>query len=239
MIFTTGAHQSAKFQTFGCSGEISPNLYFDKLLLLKVYEISPKKVQRRYVSWCWLKSDAKFEEKPICCFKNDKNLVNFDPSTQVSKIYTVLCPFHAKYLTFDQKKYRGVIFNDTGESCKIWRIAGLWLWKMTQGIWQIFTRALESLKIGTSIASFCSKLKINELKIYRRVMCHDNEEWCKIWRGIDLSVQNWHEKFDEFWPEHSKISKICTLMGCFWPKYIMFELKKVQRSYFWWHWRLL
>ena len=24
-----------------------------------------------------LKSDAKFEEKPICCFKNDKNLANF------------------------------------------------------------------------------------------------------------------------------------------------------------------
>ena len=29
-----------------------------------------------------LKSDAKFEEEPICCFKNEKNLVNFDPSTQ-------------------------------------------------------------------------------------------------------------------------------------------------------------
>ena len=23
------------------------------------------------------------------------------------------------------------------------------------------------------------------------------------------------EKFDGFWPEHLKISKICTLMGCF------------------------
>ena len=28
-----------------------------------------------------LKSDTKFEEKPICCFKNDKTLVNFDLST--------------------------------------------------------------------------------------------------------------------------------------------------------------
>ena len=37
--------------------------------------------------------------------------------------------------------------------------------------------------------------------------------------------QNWHEEFDEFWLEHSKISKILHLMGCFWPKYIMFELK--------------
>ena len=44
----------------------------------------------------------------------------------------------------------------------------------------------------------------NELKIYRGVMCNDTEKWCKIWRRIDLSFQNWHEEFDEFWPEHSK-----------------------------------
>ena len=114
-----------------------------------------------------LKIDAKFEEKPICCFKNDKNLVNFDPSTQVSKICTVICPFCAKYITFDQKKYRGVIFNDTEESCKIWRKTGLWFGK-------------------------------------------------------------WHEEFGKFSPEHSKISKICTLMGCFWSKYIIIELRNTQ-----------
>ena len=78
-----------------------------------------------------------------------------------------------------------------------------------------------------------------ELKICRGVMCLDNEEWCKISRGLDLSVQNWHKEFDKFWAEHSKISKMCTLMGCFWPKYIMFELKKVQRSYVWLHWILM
>ena len=50
-----------------------------------------------------LKFDAKFEEKLICCFKNEKNLVNFDPNTQVSKICTVTRPFCAKYITFDQK----------------------------------------------------------------------------------------------------------------------------------------
>ena len=63
------------------------------------------------------------------------------------------------------------------------------------------------------------------LKIYRGVFCHDNERLCKIWWGIYFSVSNWHKEFEEFWPEHSKISKICTLMGCFWPMYIMFELK--------------
>ena len=32
-----------------------------------------------------LKIDAKFEEKLICCLKNDKNLGDFDPSTKKSQ----------------------------------------------------------------------------------------------------------------------------------------------------------
>ena len=103
------------------------------------------------------------------------------------------------------------------------------VWKMTWRIWQIFTRAHNSLKIGTFIGSFYPKYNMYELKIYKGVMCYDNEEWYKIWKGIDLSVQNWHEEFNKFWPEHSKISKICTLMCCSWPKYIMFELRKYRR----------
>ena len=57
-------------------------------------------------------------------------------------------------------------------------------------------------------------------------MCHDNEEWYKICRGINLLFQNWHDEFDKFWPEHSKVSKISTLMRSFWAKYILFELEK-------------
>ena len=56
-------------------------------------------------------------------------------------------------------------------------------------------------------------------------MCHENEEWCKIWRRIDLSVQIWHEEFDELWAKHWKMSEMFNLMGCFWQKYIIFELE--------------
>ena len=34
------------------------------------------------------------------------------------------------------------------------------------------------------------------------LMFHDNEEWCKIWRGTNLPFQNWHEEMDKFWLEH-------------------------------------
>ena len=67
---------------------------------------------------------------------------------------------------------------------------------------------------------------MHELKIYRKVMCHENEEWYKNWGELDLSIQNWHEEFDDFSPEHSKISIICNLMGSFWPRYITFEFRK-------------
>ena len=71
-----------------------------------------------------------------------------------------------------------------------------------------------------------------ELKIYRGVMCRDNAQWCKVWRGIYLPFQNCHEEFDEFWPKHLKVSKICTLMVLFWTKYIMFKLKKCRGGIF-------
>ena len=98
--------------------------------------------------------------------------------------------------------------------------------KMIWGIWQIFTRSLESVKIGTLMASFCLKLKMYELKIYRGVMCHGNEEWCKNWRGIDFSFKIDMRNVTMFWLEHSKISQICTLMGCFWPKYNIWAKKR-------------
>ena len=36
-----------------------------------------------------LKSDVKFEEKLICCFRNYKNLVNFDSSIQKSQKFAL------------------------------------------------------------------------------------------------------------------------------------------------------
>ena len=78
---------------------------------------------------------------------------------------------------------------------------------------------------------------MNKLQTYTGVVSNDTEEWSNICREIDskfskmytsmgcfwpnynvwakivqrsygwLSVPNWYEEFDEFWPEYSKISK--------------------------------
>ena len=61
-----------------------------------------------------LKSNAKFREKQTYGFKCDmKDLVNFYAPTQTSESFTLvdyLCP---KYVKFELKKYRGVLFQDT------------------------------------------------------------------------------------------------------------------------------
>ena len=62
-----------------------------------------------------MKNDAKFKLKELTYrFKIDmRNLVNFDTSTQIHKMSTLIGSFCVKYITFDLKKSREVIFNDT------------------------------------------------------------------------------------------------------------------------------
>ena len=84
-----------------------------------------------------------------------------------------------------------------------------WQWRMMQnlkrnwlvvsklkwGISRVLTRALKSLKIGTLMGSFWTKHITFELKKYRAFMFDSSEDWCKIWRKIDLRLPKWHEEF--------------------------------------------
>ena len=128
--------------------------------------------------------------------------------------------------------YRGIIFHETEEGYKIWIGIDLsfQIWhKEFDKFWPVHS---EVSKISTLIGSFRAKYILFELKKYRGVMFHETEEGYKIWRGIDLLFENWRKEFDKFWPEHSKLSKIFTLMGSSWAKYILFEPKKYIGSIF-------
>ena len=173
MVFTKGAHQ-----TFDCSGGISPNLYFDRLLLLKVYKISVKKVQRNYISWYFrvmqnLKKSRFVVSKIrriwwilIWALKSLKSL-HFDSSLS--------CKVNSVW----PKKYRWVIFHDTEEPSQIRRKMdlrfGKWHVRNLAKSHHNTARIVKSVKIGTFMESFCPKYKMHELKIYRGVMCNDTE----------------------------------------------------------------
>ena len=115
--------------------------------------------------------------------------------------------------------------HDTEDWCKIWTKTNL-LFQNWQEFGEFWSEHYKVSKICTLIAPFRAKYIIFDLKKYRGVIFRGTEEWCKILRKTRLWFGKWHKGFGKFSPEHSKISQICNLMSCFWPKYKMFELKK-------------
>ena len=104
--------------------------------------------------WCniWRKTDLLFQ-------KWQEFWEFWSKHSKVSKICTLIGPFRAKYITFDLKKYRWVIFHDTEESCKIWRKTGLWFGNDMRTLAQIFIITLGSVKIGLWLDPFAQSRK--------------------------------------------------------------------------------
>ena len=100
-------------------------------------------------------------------------------------------------------------------------------------IWQILTQALKSLKnvhfnalrLSKVYIIWANKLQKSYLSWHWRVMQNLERNWY-------FSFQNWHEKFVKFSLEHSKVSKIFTLMGSFGTEYIFLELEKYRGAIF-------
>ena len=157
-----------------------------------------------------MKNDAEFEDELTCHFKTDmRNLTNFDPSTWKSqKIFILMCSFWAKYILFELKKYRGVIFHETEEGYKTWRGIDLLFQNWPKELDKFWPEHSKVSKIFALMDSFWAKYILFELKKYRGVIFHDIEEWCKIWRKAGLFLGKWHEEFGKFSQEHLKVSKL-------------------------------
>ena len=75
------------------------------------------------------------------------------------KICSLIGPFCTKYITFDLKKYRGNMFHDTEESCKIWRKIDLLFGKWHGGFGKFSSEHLKASKFVLSWDLFCPKYK--------------------------------------------------------------------------------
>ena len=152
MIWTKGAHQSANF---ACSHKMSPNLYFDKLL--KVYKMLPKKYRGvSYISWPWrmtqnLKKTWSFVLKTTRIWWN---LTWALASLQNLHFHLLLlCKVFNVWPKKAQRSYLQWHWRVMQNLKKDWLV----VWKMTWGIWQIFTRELKNLKIRILMGSFNPK----------------------------------------------------------------------------------
>ena len=78
---------------------------------------------------------------------------------------------------------------------------------------KILTVHIKLHQICTFIDCFCWKyIKCYAKKVQRSYVSLPGTFFFRIWRKTDLLFPKWQE-FGEFWPEHSKVSKICTFIG--------------------------
>ena len=128
-----------------------------------------------------LKSDAKFKEKGTCGFKYDmKNVVNFHPTTQMSKIVTPMGYFCPKYMKFELQKQRGVIFHDTEQWCKIWKTLTLWFQKWHEELGELSLEHPKVWKLYIDGLFLSKAYTVSARNFQRRIMCHDTEGCCEF-----------------------------------------------------------
>ena len=137
----------------------SQNFHFIALLLSKVYIVWAKKVRRSYVLWHWrVMQNLK---RIDLSFQNwHGEFDKFWPEhLKVSNIFTLMRSFWAKYILFELKKYRGVIFHDTVEWCKIWRKTDVWFEKWHVEFGKFSPEHLKVSKLGLWWDSFIQSRK--------------------------------------------------------------------------------
>ena len=139
----------------------------------------------------------------------------------VPKICTLKGSFWTKYIMLELNRYRGVMLHDTQKWCKMWRKTDLWFEKWLEEIGNFLPEDSKVLKTGTFTGSFIQNRKLTSLKFTGGYVSFQ-------WRMMQNLKMNWlvvsklTPQFDKLWTEHSNLPKICTLMGSFWPKYMMF-----------------
>ena len=137
-----------------------------------------------------LRSDAKFEEKVTCGSENDmRNLVNFISSSGTSENlhFDVLLLSKVYYVWAKKVQATGSIL-----VVKAYSICS-------------FSKYFQILCIFAQIFKyFALFLKNRTLSLLSRigpgrVMCHNTEEWCKIWIRIELCFGKWLEDSENHW----------------------------------------
>ena len=99
---------------------------------------------------------------------------------KVSKLFTIIVSFWGKYLFFELKKYRRIIFHETEEGYKSSRGANLSFQNWHKAFGKVWPEHSKISKIFNLMVCFWEKYILFGLKKYRRVICHETEEETKV-----------------------------------------------------------
>ena len=111
---------------------------------------------------------------------------------KIFKICTLICSFCAKYVTFDLKRYRGVIFHDTEEWCKIWRKTNLWFENWHEEYGKFSPEHLKFSKMGLWWDPFIQIRKCMSLRLTEelRVMTMENDKFEEELTYFKIDMKN-------------------------------------------------
>ena len=116
-------------------------------------------------------------------------------------------------LTYGLKKRHEKLGTFSPEHLKVSNL-GLW--------WDPFVQSRKDMTLKFTEELWAITMKSN-VKFQEELTCHFKIDMSNL---INFDSSTWK-------------SKKLLFNWLLWPKYIMFELRKVQRSYVWWHWRLM
>ena len=94
---------------------------------------------------------------------------NFWPEhSKVTKMFTLIDYFWAKYILFQLEKYRGVIFHDSEKWCKIWTGNNLPFQNWHEEFVKLWPKLSKVSKMITLMGSLWARYTLFELEKYRR-----------------------------------------------------------------------
>ena len=144
-------------------------------------KFQPKKVLKTHLPWHWkLMQSLKKNWLVVSNIYDMRNLVNFHPTTQKSKNFTPMGYFCPKYMRFELKKYRGVIFHDTEQWWKIWKTLTLWFQKWHEELGDL--SSLENPKVWKLYIDglFLSKVYTVSARNFHKNYLSWTEGCCKV-----------------------------------------------------------
>ena len=95
--------------------------------------------------------------------------MNFHPTTQKSKSFTSMGSFCSKYISFELKEYREVIFHDTNSNGKFEQTLTLRFQKWQKELGELSLEYSKVVQNCILIGSFCPKHIIFQLEKFRGI----------------------------------------------------------------------
>ena len=130
------------------------------------------------------------------------------------KVCVLMGSLWPKYIMFELKQYRGVIFHDTEEWCKIWRKTDLWFGKWHEEFGKFSPEHLKVSKLGLWWDPFVQSRKYMSLKFTEELCLVTMKNDAKFEEELTCHLKNDMRNLTNFDSKTQK-SKKFPLIGSF------------------------